>query len=69
MLVCPCDVHKVSRLLTGKKGQLKKEVPSVAVMTNFRFGPNTDFFTLNGSKLTLYIHIFFKLPRYLLLIL
>ena len=30
---------KVFRLLTGKKGQLKKEVPSVAMMTNFGFGP------------------------------
>ena len=24
MVVYPCDIHKVSRLLTGKKGQLKK---------------------------------------------
>ena len=39
MVVYPCDVHKVSRLLTGKKGQLRKEVPSVAMMTNFGFGP------------------------------
>ena len=39
MVVYPCDIHKVSRLLTGKKGQLKKEVPSVAMMTNFGFGP------------------------------
>ena len=35
MVVYPCDINKKSRLLTGKKGQLKKEVPSVAVMTNF----------------------------------
>ena len=40
MVVYPCDVHKVPRLLTGKKGQLRKEVPSVAMMTNFGFGPN-----------------------------
>ena len=26
MVVYPCDIHKVSRLLTGKKGHLKKEV-------------------------------------------
>ena len=39
MVVYPCDIHQVSRLLTGKKGQLKKEVPSVAMMTNFGFGP------------------------------
>ena len=39
MVVYPCDIHKVSRLLTGKTGQLKKEVPSVAMMTNFGFGP------------------------------
>ena len=39
MVVYLCDIHKVSRLLTGKKGQLKKEVPSVAMMTNFGFGP------------------------------
>ena len=39
MVVYPCDIHKVSRLLTGKKGQLTKEVPSVAMMTNFGFGP------------------------------
>ena len=24
MVVCPCDIHKMSSLLTGKKGQLKK---------------------------------------------
>ena len=40
MVVYPCDIHKVSRLLTGKKGQLKKEVTSVAMMTNFGFGPD-----------------------------
>ena len=34
MVVHPCDIHKVSRLLTGKKGQLKKETPSVTMMTN-----------------------------------
>ena len=39
VVVYPCDIHKVSRLLNGKKGQLKKEVPSVAMMTNFGFGP------------------------------
>ena len=39
MVVYPCDIHKVSKPLTGKKGQLKKEVPSVAMMTNFGFGP------------------------------
>ena len=39
MVVYQCDMHKVSRLLTGKKGQLRKEVPSVAMMTNFGFGP------------------------------
>ena len=39
MVVYPCDIHKVSRLLTGKKGQLIKEVPSIVVMTNFGFGP------------------------------
>ena len=39
MVVYPCDKHKVSRLLTGKTGQLKKEVSSVALMTNFGFGP------------------------------
>ena len=38
VVVYPCDIHKVSRLLTGKK-QLEKEVPSVAMMTNFGFGP------------------------------
>ena len=41
MVVYPCDMHRVSRLLTGKKGQLKKEVPSVAMITNFGFGPIT----------------------------
>ena len=40
MVVYPCDIHKVSKPLTGKKGQLKKEVPSVAMMTNFGFGPS-----------------------------
>ena len=40
MVVYPRDIHKVSRLLTGKKGQLRKEVPSVAMITNFGFGPN-----------------------------
>ena len=40
MVVYPCDIHKVSRLLTGKRGQLRKEVPSFAMMTNFGFGPN-----------------------------
>ena len=39
MVVYPCDIQNVYRLLTGKKGQLKKEVPSVAMMTNFGFGP------------------------------
>ena len=39
MVVYPCDMHKVSRLLTGKKGQLKKEDLSIAMMTNFGFGP------------------------------
>ena len=39
MVVYPCDINKNSRLLTGKKGQLKKEVPSIAMMTNFGFGP------------------------------
>ena len=43
MVVYLCDIHKVSRLLTGKKGQLKKEVPSVAMMTNFGFGPYMNF--------------------------
>ena len=38
MIVYPCDINKVSRLLAGKKGQLKKEILSVA-MTNFGFGP------------------------------
>ena len=28
IVVYPCDIHKVSRRLTGKKGQLKKEIPS-----------------------------------------
>ena len=41
MVVYPCDIHKVFRLLTGKKGQLKKEVPSIAMMTNFGFGKFT----------------------------
>ena len=35
MVVYLCDIHKVSRLLPGKKGQLKKKVPSVTMMTNF----------------------------------
>ena len=39
MVVYPCDIHKVSTLLTGKKGELKKEVLFVAMMTNFGFGP------------------------------
>ena len=39
MVIYPCDIHKVSRLLTGKKGQLRKEASSVAMMTNFGFGP------------------------------
>ena len=39
MVVYPCDIHKVSRLLTGKKGQLRNRVPSIAMMTNFGFGP------------------------------
>ena len=42
MVVYSCDIHKVSRLsrlLTGKKGQLKKEVPSIAMMTNFGIWP------------------------------
>ena len=43
MVVYPCDIHKVSRLLTGKTGQLKREVPSVAMMTNFGFGPYIMF--------------------------
>ena len=42
MVVYPCDIHKVSRLLTGKKGQLRKEIPSVAMMTNFGFGPTVN---------------------------
>ena len=42
MVVYPCDIHKVSRLLTGKKGQLRKEVTSVAMMTNFGFGPQEE---------------------------
>ena len=37
MVVYPCDIHQVSRLLTGKKLQLKKDVPSVAMMTNLGF--------------------------------
>ena len=53
MVVYPCDIHKVSRLLTGKKGQLKKDVPSVAMMTNFGFGPDL------GKILRSYI-----LPKY-----
>ena len=40
MVVYPCDMHKVSGLLTGRKGQLRKEDPFVAMMTNFGFGPN-----------------------------
>ena len=32
-------VHKVPRLLTGKKEHLKTEIPSVVMMTNFGFGP------------------------------
>ena len=47
MVVYPCDIHKASRLLAGKKGQLKKEVPSVAMMTNFGFGPRP---TVCGAK-------------------
>ena len=51
MVVYPCDIHKVSRLLTGKNGQLKKEIPSVAMMTNFGFGPSTHrFFILKQDK-------------------
>ena len=36
MVVYPNDVHKVSRLwsLTGKKGQLEKEILSVAIFVN-----------------------------------
>ena len=51
MVVYPCDIHKVSKLLTGKKGQLKKEVPSVAMMTNFGFGPTPPFVVCNLSFL------------------
>ena len=41
MVVYPCDNYEVSnyQLLTGMKGQLKEEIPSVAMMTNFGFGP------------------------------
>ena len=39
MVAYPLDVHKVSWLLTSKTGQLEKEVPSVAMMTSFGFGP------------------------------
>ena len=47
MVVYPCDIHKVSRALTGKKGQLRKEVPFVAMMTNFGFGPFPNFAVRN----------------------
>ena len=43
MVVYPYDIHKVSRLLTGKKGKLRKEVPSVAMMTNFWIWPIQPF--------------------------
>ena len=46
VVVYQCDIHKVSSLLTGKKGQLKKEVLSVTMMTNFGFGPNNEFNTI-----------------------
>ena len=37
MVVYPCDIiHRVSSLLTGKKGHCKK-----IMMTNFGFGPGT----------------------------
>ena len=58
MVVYPCDIHKVSRLLTRKKGQLKKEVPSVAMMTNFGFGPMSRRFEKFSQALRQ--SIFFK---------
>ena len=43
MVVDLCDKHtkcRVSSLLTGKKGQFKKEIRTfVAMMTNFGFDP------------------------------
>ena len=47
LFINPCDIRKVSRLLTEKKGQLRKEVPSVAMMTNF--GPPVDCTKLHSS--------------------
>ena len=47
--VYPCDIHKVPKLLTGKKGHLKKEVPSVAMMTNFGFGARVENYCPRGE--------------------
>ena len=51
LVVYLCDIHKVSRLLTGKEGQLKKEVPSVAMMTNFGFGPYSKYTILVQNRI------------------
>ena len=60
LVVCPCNIQKVSRLLTGKKGQLKKEIPSVAMMTNFGFGPlvkSTAVLMKNSLSMALLVDI------------
>ena len=54
MVVYPCGIHKVFRFLTGKKGQLRKEVPSVAMMTNFGFGPIMGMLPINGENFAVY---------------
>ena len=44
VIVYPCDIHKVSKLLTGKKGQLEKRSSVRHMMTNFGFGPQLLIF-------------------------
>ena len=63
MVVYPCDKHKVFRLLTGKKGQLKKEVTSVAKMTNFGFGPKIIVVQVNHPLQVLIIEWFIMICK------
>ena len=41
----------MSRFLTDKNGQLKIEIPSVAMMTNFGFGPVAALVNQTGDLL------------------
>ena len=60
MVVTSCDIYKVSWLLTGKKGQLKNEIPSVTMMTNFGFGPTVLYVGFLRVFQTLFIHFHSK---------